>query len=268
MTDAIRPLIAGNWKMNGLKSSRAEFDAMRDGAPGRGRQGRSAGLPAGDPDRGFRGAGVQKIAVGAQDCHPKASGAHTGDLSAEMLADSGASAIIVGHSERRADHGETDVLVRQKARSRLARRPHGHRLHRRDPGPARCRANPRHLRRPAYRVAAGWATSDNLVVAYEPVWAIGTGLTSTAGDVEQIHAFIRDVSSRPGLDGGGQDPHPLWRLGEALECEGTDGGCQRQRRAGRGRQPESSRFPGDRGRVLGKSVALTKCENNPMQSRN
>src|SRR5450631_2138541 len=93
MTDTIRPLIAGNWKMNGLKASAAEFEAMLAGAS------RVAG----------------KLAVGAQDCHPKASGAHTGDLSAEMLSDAGASAVIVGHSERRADHGESDLLVRQKA---------------------------------------------------------------------------------------------------------------------------------------------------------
>src|SRR2546427_9236216 len=115
MTDAIRPLIAGNWKMNGLKSSLVEFEAMIAGA------GALAGkvdllvcppatLIAGFADRA-RGS---KLAVGAQDCHAKASGAHTGDLSAEMLADAGASAIIVGHSERRADHGETDALVRQK----------------------------------------------------------------------------------------------------------------------------------------------------------
>ena len=117
MTDAIRPLIAGNWKMNGLKASSAEFEAMIAGRRHWRRQGRFAGLPAGDADRRLsptrrRGS---KVAVGAQDCHPKASGAHTGDISAEMLADAGASAIIVGHSERRADHGESDALVRQKA---------------------------------------------------------------------------------------------------------------------------------------------------------
>src|SRR5258705_7177080 len=116
MSDAIRPLIAGNWKMNGLKASMAEFDAMLAGA------GAFAGkadllvcppatLLAAFADKA-RGRGVL---VGAQDCHPDPSGAHTGDLSAEMLADAGASTIIVGHSERRADHGETDALVRQKA---------------------------------------------------------------------------------------------------------------------------------------------------------
>ena len=143
MTDAIRPLIAGNWKMNGLKSSLAEFEAMLAGAADVAGQGRPAGLPAGDPDcrrSRDRARGSKTLAVGAQDCHPKPSGAHTGDLSAEMLADAGASAIIVGHSERRADHGETDVAGPAEGRSGLARRADRDRLHRRDPAPARCRA--------------------------------------------------------------------------------------------------------------------------------
>src|SRR6266480_7210536 len=116
MSDAIRPLIAGNWKMNGLKASTAEFEAMLAGTGAL--TGKAdllvcppATLLAAFADKA-RGKGV---AVGAQDCHPNASGAHTGDLSAEMMADAGARAIIVGHSERRADHGETDVLVRQTA---------------------------------------------------------------------------------------------------------------------------------------------------------
>src|SRR6266705_726520 len=118
-----------------------------------------------------------KLAVGAQDCHPKASGAHTGDLSAEMLADSGASAIIVGHSERRADHGETDALVRQKAEAAwraglIAIVCIGETQHQRDAGQALdiCRGQ-LDLSLPDQ------ARADNLVVAYEPVWAIGTGLT-------------------------------------------------------------------------------------------
>ena len=116
MTDAIRPLIAGNWKMNGLKSSQAEFDAMREGAAAVAAKADLLVCPPAILIASFaERAKGSKLAVGAQDCHPKASGAHTGDLSAEMLADSGASAIIVGHSERRADHGENDALVRQKA---------------------------------------------------------------------------------------------------------------------------------------------------------
>src|SRR6266481_3334622 len=194
MTDTIRPLIAGNWKMNGLNASLAEFDAMCAGAAAlEGKADLLVCPPAtliaafADKARGSR------LAVGAQDCHPKASGAHTGDLSAEMLADAGAGAIIVGHSERRADHGETDALVRQKAEAAWragltaivcigetqGQRDSGHTLDvcRKQLGgslPERARA-------------------DNLVVAYEPVWAIGTGVTPTTRDVEQIHRFIRDI---------------------------------------------------------------------------
>src|SRR4051794_6308545 len=122
MRDAIRPLIAGNWKMNGLKTSTSEFEAMVVGAgsvianadlvvcPPATLLGRFAELT-----RGVLPAGQKPLALGAQDCHPEPFGAHTGDVSAEMLADAGASYVIVGHSERRADHGEGDSLVREKA---------------------------------------------------------------------------------------------------------------------------------------------------------
>jgi len=194
MTDAIQPLIAGNWKMNGLKASMAEFEAMLAGAPALAGQADllvcpPATLVAGFADKA-RGGGV---AVGAQDCHPKASGAHTGDISAEMLADAGAAAIIVGHSERRADHGESDALVRQKAEAAWragltaivcigetqAQRDRGQTL---DICGGQMKGS-----------LPDGATSANLVVAYEPVWAIGTGLTPTTADVEQVHRFIRDV---------------------------------------------------------------------------
>jgi triosephosphate isomerase len=139
-----------------------------------------------------RAKGAKTFAVGAQDCHPKASGAHTGDISAEMLADAGAKAIIVGHSERRADHGETDALVRQKAEAvwragLTAIVCIGETREHRDAGKT-------------LDICGGQlqgslpdaSTAGNLVVAYEPVWAIGTGLTPTPGDVEQVHKFIRD----------------------------------------------------------------------------
>src|SRR6267378_3054164 len=195
MTDAIRPLIAGNWKMNGLKSSRAEFDAMLAGAPALAGKADLLVCPPATLIASFADSsrGSKNLAIGAQDCHPKASGAHTGDISAEMLADAGASAIIVGHSERRADHGETDVLVRQKAeavwRAGLAAIVCiGETRQQRDTGQALdvCHGQ-LNLSLP------DGARSDNLVVAYEPVWAIGTGLTPTVGDVEQIHRFIREL---------------------------------------------------------------------------
>jgi triosephosphate isomerase len=116
MTDAIRPLIAGNWKMNGLKASQAEFEAMLAGASQVATKADLLVCPPATLIAGFaeKARGAKTLAIGAQDCHPKPSGAHTGDLSAEMLGDAGASAIIVGHSERRADHGESDALVRQR----------------------------------------------------------------------------------------------------------------------------------------------------------
>ena len=190
-----RPLIAGNWKMNGLKSAAGvQFEAMIAGA------GALAGkadllvcppatLIAGFADKARR---FKTRRSAAQDCHPKASGAHTGDLSAEMLADAGASAIIVGHSERRADHGETDALVRQKAEAAW----------RAGLLPSSASARPRSSAMPARRwISAGaacgivpdGATAANLVVAYEPVWAIGTGLTPTTRDVAAAHAHIRKI---------------------------------------------------------------------------
>jgi triosephosphate isomerase len=194
MRDAIRHLIAGNWKMNGLKSSLAEFEAMREGAAAVAAKADLLVCPPAVLIATFADkAKGSKLAVGAQDCHTKASGAYTGDLSAEMLADAGASAVIVGHSERRADHGETDALVRQKAEAAwraglTAIVCIGETQSQRDAGQT-------------LDVCGGQlkgslpdgSTAANLVVAYEPVWAIGTGLTPTANDVEQVHKFIRGV---------------------------------------------------------------------------
>ncbi len=194
MTDAIRPLIAGNWKMNGLKASSAEFEAMIAGAPALAAKADLLVCPPATLIAGFADkAKGTKVAVGAQDCHPKGSGAHTGDLSAEMLADAGAGAIIVGHSERRADHGESDALVRQKAEAvwragLTAIVCIGETQKQRDTGQTLdiCGGQLRGS-------LPDGATAANLVVAYEPVWAIGTGLTPTTQDVEQVHRFIRGV---------------------------------------------------------------------------
>jgi triosephosphate isomerase len=195
MTANIRPLIAGNWKMNGLKASSVEFEAMLVGAPKFGARADLLICPPATLVAGFAemARGSNALALGAQDCHPKSSGAHTGDLSAEMLADAGAQAIIVGHSERRADHDETDALVRQKAEAAWragltaivcvgetqGQRDSGHTLD-------VCREQ-------LSGSLPDQARADNLVVAYEPVWAIGTGVTPTTTDVEQIHRFIRDI---------------------------------------------------------------------------
>jgi triosephosphate isomerase len=194
MTDAIRPLIAGNWKMNGLKASQGEFEAMLAGAPEVAAKADLLVCPPATLIAAFADkAQGSTVAVGAQDCHPKPSGAHTGDISAEMLADAGARAIIVGHSERRADHGESDALVRQKAEAAWrvglsAIVCIGETQQQRDAGQTIdvCRGQ-------LDGSLPDGARAENLVVAYEPVWAIGTGLTPTVGDVEQIHAFIREL---------------------------------------------------------------------------
>lgn len=195
MTDVIRPLIAGNWKMNGLRASIVEFDAMLAGAAAVAAKADLLVCPPATLVSAFaaKANGTKGFAVGAQDCHPKASGAHTGDISAEMLADAGASAIIVGHSERRADHGESDALVRQKAEAAwraglIAIVCIGETREQRDAG--------RTLDICGGQLKGSLpdgSTAGKLVVAYEPVWAIGTGLTPTPQDVAQVHSFIRET---------------------------------------------------------------------------
>jgi triosephosphate isomerase (TIM) len=193
MTDKRRPLIAGNWKMNGLKASANELAAIGQGAE---KVWRKADLLICPPATLlFTFAAVvigSKVAIGGQDCHPAASGAHTGDISAEMLADAGATAIIVGHSERRTDHHETDALVRAKAEAAwraglVAIVCVGETQAERDAGQTLEVVG----RQVAGSVPDG-ATAANLVVAYEPVWAIGTGRTPTTKDVEEVHKLIRD----------------------------------------------------------------------------
>jgi triosephosphate isomerase (TIM) len=198
MTETIRPLIAGNWKMNGLKASMTEFEAMLAGARAVAGKADLLVCPPATLLAAFaeRARGLSLLEVGAQDCHPKPSGAHTGDLSAEMLADAGAKAIIVGHSERRADHHEGDFLVRQKTEAvwragLIAIVCIGESEQQRDAGQTLdvCR-NQLNLSLP------DGSRAGNVVVAYEPVWAIGTGRTPSVGDVEQIHGSIRDLLSK------------------------------------------------------------------------
>jgi triosephosphate isomerase (TIM) len=195
MNPLIRPLIAGNWKMNGLRASQAEFELMLAGTAGVADQADLLVCPPATLVAAFaeRVKGSTALAIGAQDCHPDPSGAHTGDISAEMLADAGARAVIVGHSERRADHGESDGLVRQKAEAAWRAGLYaivciGETRQQRDLGQAVavCRDQ-------LQGSLPDGARADNLVVAYEPVWAIGTGLTPTPRDIEQIHQLIRAV---------------------------------------------------------------------------
>jgi triosephosphate isomerase len=196
-----RPLVAGNWKMNGLKDS---AKTLREIMEGHGPELRAkADLlvcpPATLLSAFAQIAGGSAVAIGGQDCHPEPSGARTGDISAGMLADAGATYVIVGHSERRADHGESDAVVRRKAEAAwraglTAIVCVGETRDEREAGRALDTVSGQ-LRG---SVPDG-ATAVTTVIAYEPVWAIGTGLTPTAADVAEMHARIRsDLGSRFG----------------------------------------------------------------------
>lgn len=192
----IRPLVAGNWKMNGLASQLAEAKAVKEALDG-GQVVDTVDVlicpPATLIAELARIAIGSRLGVGGQDCHWQASGAHTGDISAEMLSDAGATAVIVGHSERRADHGETDAIVKSKADA----------AHRAGLTAIVCigeTIGQRHagltlevVGRQLARSVPEQATATNTVIAYEPVWAIGTGLTPTAAEVRDVHAAIRSA---------------------------------------------------------------------------
>ena len=193
MAFSARPFVAGNWKMNGLRSSLDELVAIRDacftGAVGRAEV--ALCVPATLVMVAAEKAAGSRLLVGGQDCHALASGAHTGDISAEMLRDAGASVVIVGHSERRANHAETDAVVHAKAEA--ARRAGlmviicvGETRAERDAGET-LRVVGRQLDDSVPR----GATAADTIIAYEPVWAIGTGLTPSPQDVADVHAYIR-----------------------------------------------------------------------------
>jgi len=205
VSQVVRPLIAGNWKMNGLKASLAELEQLKALV--------AAGPVACDvavcvPATLIASAATamtgSPVAIGGQDCHEKVSGAHTGDISAAMLDDAGAVYVIVGHSERRADHFETDALVQAKAMAAI------------DAGivPIICVGETEAERRAGKALAivesqlAGSvpdaAANAKIVIAYEPVWAIGTGLTPTLEDIAEIHGAIRhQLGARFGTVGEG-----------------------------------------------------------------
>ncbi|NOT71626.1 MAG: triose-phosphate isomerase [Hyphomicrobium sp.] len=202
---SLRPLVAGNWKMNGLKSGLSEAQAVRE-AVSAAQSTCAADVMIAPPAtllmvmaEACRGG---KLSFAGQDCHSKASGAHTGDVSAEMLKEAGASAVIAGHSERRADHAETDAVIRAKAEA----------AHRAGLAAIVCigeTLGERHagltltvVSRQLKGALPDGATAQNTVVAYEPVWAIGTGLTPSIADVAEVHARIRaDLTARFGANG-------------------------------------------------------------------
>lgn len=195
-----RKLAAGNWKMNGVKASLAEVAALIAAHPAP----KSEVLlcPPATLVAAMAETAGGRIAVGGQDCHMLAAGAHTGDIAAEMLRDAGASHVILGHSERRADHGESSALVRTKAEAAKAaglvavicvgeteaERDSGRTL---DVVGAQLRVS-----------TPDGATGNSTVIAYEPVWAIGTGRTPTLAQIAEVHDFLRqELLARFGAEG-------------------------------------------------------------------
>ena len=189
---AERPYIVGNWKMNGTRSMLSEARAI-DRAAQRYMKAEVAVAPPYTLIHAVHRE-AEQIGIGAQDCHPGAEGAHTGDISASMLADAGAKFVILGHSERRGAHGESNDLINAKIESALEAGLRiilccGESLELRDAGKAedfvlsQLRAS-----LPKIEDAA-----ERLTVAYEPIWAIGTGRTATVEDIEAMHAAIRKL---------------------------------------------------------------------------
>jgi triosephosphate isomerase len=195
----IRTLIAGNWKMNGTASSLSEVETLVAGL----REPNCDVLICPPATLIARMAAIAgPVAVGAQDCHAKASGAHTGDISADMIVDAGGAAVIVGHSERRTDHGEDDTTVLAKAEAALGAELIaiicvGETEAERDAGNAVDVV----LSQLAGSVPET-ATASKVVIAYEPVWAIGTGRTPTLADIDEMHSAIRSALSARFADEG------------------------------------------------------------------
>ena len=183
----MQKLAAGNWKMNGLAASLAEVQALNAAYPAPVCE--MLLCPPATLLAQMAGAAKgSRLRLGGQDCHPDAAGAHTGDISAAMLRDAGAAYVILGHSERRADHGESDALVRAKAVAALAA------------GliPIVCLGETEDQRDADETLAVIGGQLDKsippggaFVLAYEPVWAIGTGRTPTIPQIAEVHAFLR-----------------------------------------------------------------------------
>lgn len=196
-----RKLAAGNWKMNGTAAQLAELEAMKDAA-----ETQTTDVlicpPATLISRAASTVSGSKIAIGGQDCHANESGAHTGDISAEMLADAGAGYVITGHSERRVDHSETNEIVSAKSEAAYGQNLVaviciGESLEERESG--------RTLDVVGAQLAGSTpdaASSVNTVIAYEPVWAIGTGKVPTLEQIAEVHDFMRaELVARFGYDG-------------------------------------------------------------------
>ena len=198
----MRLLIAGNWKMNGLGASLAEIKALNEALAANPVNCDVLICPPASLISRLSGVANRDVAVGGQDCHPKPSGAFTGDISAEMLKDAGANWVIVGHSERRQYHNESDMLIADKTKA-------GWRGGLKvivcvgEVEAERLAGKAEDIVGDQLSFLPDGASSANMVIAYEPVWAIGTGRVPTIPDIAAMHGFIRDILvKRYGPDGG------------------------------------------------------------------
>lgn len=206
MTPDVRPLVAGNWKMNGTRSSLDQIKAISEGVKGE-LSGKVEALLCPPATLLYVATAVctdSPLAIGAQDCHQNKSGAHTGNVSAEMIADCFGTYVIVGHSERRSEHAETDALVRAKAEAAYAAELVSIICIGETEGERQRGETLEVLKRQLDGSVPDAATAARTVVAYEPVWAIGTGLTPTIADIAEAHAFMRrELVARFGKEGQG-----------------------------------------------------------------
>jgi triosephosphate isomerase (TIM) len=225
----VKQLIAGNWKMNGLLAGKAEVVALANALKGRAAPEVLVCPPATLLRALIETVEQSPVRLGGQSCHAKESGAHTGDISAEMLKDAGASYVIVGHSERRTDHNESSAEVAAQAnaawRAGLAAIIC---IGETDAERASGRMQDVLAAQIDGSIPAA-ATAQNTAVAYEPIWAIGTGKTASRADIEEAHAFIRArIEAKLGaagrairlLYGGSVKPS---NAKEILHAKGVDG---------------------------------------------
>jgi triosephosphate isomerase len=265
-----RPFIVGNWKMNGTRAMLAEARAI-DRAAERFPDVQVALAPPFTLINTLREA-VSAMNVGGQDCHAEVKGAHTGDVSAAMLADIGADFVILGHSERRRDHGETAAAVRAKADAALTAGLAiivcvGETLEERDAGKAEAVVSGQvSASLPVGDEAQAAAAAGKIAVAYEPVWAIGTGRVAAVEDVVAMHAAVR-AAERGLWRGGGQGAHSLWRLGQRRQRGGFAVGGRRGWRAGGRSEPDGGSVPADhRRRGVGRSLSASRASAGALPS--
>ena len=239
-TPKIKALVAGNWKMNGTGKQLGELRKLVTAVNRKKPNAEIMICPPTTLLSRMAGLKPKGVALGGQDCHANIAGAHTGDVSAEMLKDAGARAVIIGHSERRADHGESDKAVRAKVEAAhgaglTAIMCIGESLKQRKAGET-LKIVQGQLRG---SLPADKCTAKNTVIAYEPVWAIGSGLTPSVEQVAEVHNALRKALVRRFGDEGAKMRILYGGSVKPEQCGRANGRAACQWRAGGRREPDS-----------------------------